>query len=156
MRPRRPRSDSTKAQVQAARNAALGLIDPPACVTLRPQDRPFWDAVVGSRSRDTWTASDLVLAGSLARALADLERLQGTLADEPDVLPGAGGAPVLNPKHRLIEILSRRAASFARLLHVHAAATVGRPEDAAASLAAEKAAAAGLGDELIPTLRSVK
>ncbi|WP_322997215.1 hypothetical protein [Castellaniella sp.] len=57
---KRPRTDTVKAAVNAAQNAAQPPIAPPACVTLRPGDRPFWDRIVESKARDNWTNVDLV------------------------------------------------------------------------------------------------
>lgn len=148
---KRHRADSIAGAVVAAQNAALGPLKAPAHVILRRQDRPFWRAIVTARARDTWTDADLALAGQLARAQADIERLQTEVDAEGDVI-----GDKLNPKHRLIETLSRRAVSLARVLHVHAEATVGKSEDAAKALEAEKAARGALpDDDLIPNLRIV-
>ena len=147
--PKRNRSDSTAAAVRAAQAAALGPLDPPAHVALRKGDRPFWDAIVTSRARDTWTAIDLCTAGNLARTQADIEFLQAALDENGYVLDGK-----VSPLAVLVDTLSRRSVSLSRALHVHAVATVGRSADASKALANEKAAAAP-DDDLIPTLRSV-
>ena len=149
--PRRKRSDSAAAAVAAMQAVALGPIDPPEHVALRDGDRPFWDAIVTARARDTWTGPDLVAAANLARCLADVERLQGEVNTEGDVI-----GDKLNPKHRLIETLSRRAVTLADALHVHALATQGRARDASNALALERAARQDDDDDLIPTLRAVK
>lgn len=150
---KRHRTDTVKGAVTAMQNALLGPIDPPAHITLREQDHAFWVAIVQARARDTWTDSDLVMAAQLARAQADIERLQAEVDSEGDVI-----GDKLNPKHRLIETLSRRAVSLARVIHVHAEATVGKSEDAAKALAAEKSARADATaeDDLIPGLTLIK
>ena len=147
--PKRNRSDSAAAAVRAAQAAALGPLDPPAHVALRAGDRPFWDAIVTSRARDTWTAIDLCTAGNLARTQADIEFLQAALDENGYVLDGK-----VSPLAVLVDTLSRRTVTLARALHVHAIATVGKSEDASKALANEKQAAAP-GSDLIPTLRSV-
>ena len=147
---KRNRSDSTAAAVRAAQAVALGPLDPPAHVALRKGDRPFWDAIVTSRARDTWTLIDLCTAGNLARAQADVERLQSTLDKDGYVLDDGK----TNPVAALVETLTRRSVALSRALHVHAQATVGRSADGIKALANEKAAAAE-DDDLIPTLRSV-
>ena len=150
---KRHRTDTVKGAVTAMQNALLGPIEPPAHITLREQDRAFWVAIVQARARDTWTDSDLVMAAQLARAQADIERLQAEVDSEGDVI-----GDKLNPKHRLIETLSRRAVSLARVIHVHAEATVGKSEDAAKALKTEqsaRSAADGL-DDLIPGLTLIK
>lgn len=147
--PKRNRSDSAAAAVRAAQAAALGPLDPPAHVALRTGDRPFWDAIVTSRARDTWTAIDLCTAGNLARTQADIEFLQAALDENGYVLDGK-----VSPLAVLVDTLSRRSVSLSRALHVHAVATVGRSADASKALANEKAARQD-DDDLIPTLRVV-
>ncbi|NEX61723.1 P27 family phage terminase small subunit [Noviherbaspirillum galbum] len=153
--PKRRRSDSAAAAVKAAQAASMGPLAPPPHVTLRPGDKPFWDAIVTARARDTWTVSDLAIAANLARSQADIERLQAEVDIEGFTIPSGNGVPIVNPKHKLLETLSRRAVSLARMLHVHAQATVGRSEDASKGLQLEKAAKVD-DDDLIPTIRLVK
>ena len=149
--PKRNRSDSNAAAVRAAQAAALGPLDPPEHVALRGGDRPFWNAIVTSRARDTWTLIDLCTAGNLARTQADIERLQVDLDTGGYVL--GDGKP--NPIAALVETLTRRSVALSRALHVHAQATVGRSANASNGLALEKAAATE-HDDLIPTLRMVR
>ena len=84
--PRRKRSDSAAAAIAAAQAAALGPLEPPAHVALRPGDRPYWDDIMQARARDSWTGPDLVAAANLARCLADVERLQGEVNTEGDII----------------------------------------------------------------------
>ena len=148
--PKRNRSDSAAAAVRAAQAVALGPIDPPAHVALREGDRPFWNAIVTSRARDTWTLPDLCTAGNMARAQADIERLQVQLDAEGYMLDGKP-----NPVAALVDVLTRRTVALSRALHVHAQATVGRSADASKVLANEKQARQE-HDDLIPTLRMVQ
>lgn len=127
MTAKRTRSDSATSAVAAMQAAAAGPIKSPRFVHLRKGDKPFWDSVVRARTRDSWTDSDLVLAGNLARCLSDIERLQKEIDLEGDVLKNDRGTQVINPKHSLLETLSRRAVSLSRTLQVHAQATQGNP-----------------------------
>lgn len=154
--PRRRRSDSATAAIKATQAVSMGPLEPPPHVTLRPGDKPFWDAIVTARARDTWTVSDLAIAANLARSQADIERLQTEVDVEGFTIPSGNGTPIVNPKHKLLETLSRRAVSLARMLHVHAQATVGRSEDASKALKLERDAESSVDDELIPTMRLVK
>lgn len=143
------------------RAVAAGPIEPPAYVHLRDGDRPFWEAIVTARARDTWNGSDLANAANLARCKADIERLQGEIDSEGDVIENQRGTPIVNPKHTLLETLTRRAMALSRMLHVHAEATVGESKDAGKALKAERDAkkaveAASDGESLIPGLRAVK
>ena len=147
---KRNRSDSASAAIRAIQSVALGPIDPPKHVALRPGDRPFWDAIVTSRARDTWTAVDLCTAANMARTQADIERLQSDL-DEQGYVTSDGK---INPLAVLVETLSKRVVSLARALHVHAMATVGRSADGIKALANERTAAQDEYDDLIPRLKS--
>ena len=149
--PRRARSDSAAAAIAASQAAALGPLQPPAHVNLRAGDRPFWDAIVQARPRSTWTGSDLVTAGNLARCQADIETLQATLDAEGYVVEGKA-----HPLAAIVENLTRRAVTLARLLMVHTLATVGQSEDIAKGSALERQARQEDSDDLIPTLRAVK
>lgn len=153
---KRRRSDSAAAAVAAAQAVALGPHEPPQHVKLRECDRPFWTAIMQARARDTWTDIDLTTAATLARTQADIEKLQADVEKEGFTIPSGNGTPIINPKHKLLETMTRRAVALSRVLHVHAEATVGKSEDAAKALANERAAAADDDDDLIPTLRCVK
>lgn len=154
---KRKRSDSPEAAVAASQAAALGPLAPPAHVSLRANDLPFWNAIVTARARDTWTESDLTMAATLARCQADIERIQAEVDQEGFTVLNGKGVPVVNPKHKLLETMARRAVSLARVLHVHAEATVGRSRDAGNALTNERQAALPLedDDDLIPRLRLV-
>ena len=150
--PRRKRSDSAAAAIAATQAAALGPLEPPAHVTLRPGDRPFWNAIMLARARDTWTDVDLTTAATLARTQADIEALHGDLAAAGYML---GDKP--HPLAAVVETLARRAVALTRVLHVHAEATVGKSEDAAKALELErKARQDKTDDDLIPRLRAVQ
>lgn len=153
---KRIRSDSATAQIAAAQNAAKGAIQPPDYVRLRETDKVFWDEIVRARAYDTWTNVDLAKAANLARCQADIERISAELNDEGDTLMNERGTVVVNPKHSLLETLTRREIALSRAIHVHAEATVGKSEDAAKVLKAEKNARkanADTNDDLIPKLR---
>ena len=119
---KRTRIDSNAAQ---ARMVQAKVPEPPDHVNLREGDRPFWDSIVRARDYESWTAADLEQAANLARCKADIERLQVEIDIEGDVLENKRGTPVVNPKHTLLETLSRRSVALSRMLHVHAEATVG-------------------------------
>ena len=150
--PRRKRSDSVAAAVAAHQAVALGPLPPPAHVTLREGDLAFWDGIMLARARDTWTEVDLTTAATMARAMADIERLQSEIQIEGEICTAAHGTPMLNPKVKLLDTLTRRVMALARILHVHAAATVGEPRDAADALANERGVRLQDEDDLIPKL----
>lgn len=154
---KRQPANSITAAVRAAQNAARGPIEPPAHVALRDTDRPFWNSIVGARARDTWNDADLEMAGNLARCKADIERLQREIDAEGDVLKNDRGTQIMNPKHTLLETLSRRAVALSRMLHVHAEATSGKSRREVPGVETDVAArAAPIADDgLIPRIRAV-
>ena len=133
--PKRHRSDSAKSATQAHQNAAQGPLEPPGYVTLPEPCKPFWDAIVTARARDTWTESDLVLAANLARTQHAIE-----------------SAPVGSDEHAK---LTRLAMALARSVAVHPTATVGRAADMVNAATAEREARSQPDDDLIPRLRAV-
>lgn len=154
---RRQRTDSIAAAVRIAEAVAAGVPRPPAHVQLRERDEPFFESIVRARPLATWNESDLEIAASLARAKADAERLQREIDDEGDVVVNARGTQIVNPKHTLLETLSRRILALSRMLHVHAEATQGESREqkvkAKAQAQVEAATQQARGDDdLIPGL----
>lgn len=147
MAKRRNRSDSVGEQVK--QYSALESA-PPDHVHLRDRDWPFWRSIVRARATDSWTDSDLECAANLARCKADIEKMQKEIDDEGDVVVNQRGTQIVNPKHSLLETLSRRAVALSRMLHVHAEATQGRARDTGERTKAEKQSqesAAKTGDD---------
>ena len=99
--------------------------EPPEHVYIRDCDKPYWESIVRARDYNAWTETDLEQAANLARCKADIDRLSSEITEEGDVVTNARGTPVVNPKHSLLETLSRRSVALSRMLHVHAEATAG-------------------------------
>lgn len=135
MTPRRPRSDSARAAVAASQAAALGPIDPPAHLPLPDDARPFWNAIVQARPRDTWTAVDLASAANLARVQLAIE-----------------DADIGSEDHAK---LTRLALALTRAIAVNTVATVGRRADIAKGAELERQARECVDDDLIPRLHVV-
>ncbi|GAO22179.1 terminase small subunit [Alicycliphilus sp. B1] len=133
--PKRKRSDSAAAAVQAHQNAAQGPIEPPPYITLPEPCKPFWQAIVTARPRDTWNDADLAQAANLARVLHAIE-----------------SAVIGSDEHAK---LTRLSMALARAVAVHPTATVGRAADLVNAATAEREARQDDGDELIPRLRAV-
>jgi hypothetical protein len=121
---RKTAASSVNAEVAAFSAAATDPLEPPPAVKLRADDRPIWDAVVRARSRSEWSDVDLMHAANLTRCLTDIERISAEITAEGDTLENARGTCVANPKHALLETLSRRAVALTRLLHLHAGAFI--------------------------------
>ena len=133
--PKRKRSDSTAAAIAATQAAALGPLEPPAHVLVPPAARPFWDAIVLARPRDTWNPVDLASAANLARVQYALEE---TLIGSDEHMK-----------------LTRLALALTRAIAVNTVATVGRSADIAKGAELERQARQEDGDDLIPRLRAV-
>lgn len=148
------RSDSLAGAMSAFDAAISPVLQPPAHIKLRDGDWAFWEAIIRARARDTWNDVDLAKAANLARTQADIERLQIEIEEDGDTITNSRGTKVVNPKHTLLETLTRREIALSRTIHVHAEATVGRSEDAAKKLAEETTARESLDaiqdDGLIP------
>lgn len=121
----RKRSDSTYVKTQLVDDQDIA---PPEHVQLRDIDMPFWYALVRARVKDSWNTVDLQHAANLARCQADIERIQQEILEEGDTLTNDRGTVVLNPKHSLLETLSRRSIALSKHIQVHAVATVGESD----------------------------
>lgn len=155
MTKKRTRVDSVKGATQLMEDAITGDHEPPEHVNLRPCDLPFWASLMDARAKHKWNNSDLESAGNLARCKADIERIQKEIYSEGDVIENMRGTPVVNPKHQLLETLSRRSVALSRMLHVHAEATLGKAKDQVKgndTAKGAKVAAKGGDDGLIPGL----
>jgi len=105
--------------------AGAKMPEPPAWITLPDSAVPVWYSIVCARDYTSWTSIDLEHAANLACCLADLERLRAEVRTEGDTIANERGTMVVNPKHSLMETLSRRSVALSRMLHVHAEATTG-------------------------------
>lgn len=121
----RKRSDSTHVKTQLVDDQDIA---PPEHVQLRDIDMPFWYALVRARVKDSWNTVDLQHAANLARCQADIERIQQEILEEGDTRTNDRGTVVLNPKHSLLETLSRRSIALSKHIQVHAVATVGESD----------------------------
>jgi len=116
--PRKQRSDSAQAAINAAIAAASPMPDVPSHVRLREKDYAFWDNIIRARAREEWTNADLVVAAQLARCMADIESESLKLDVEGSVLENQRGTPVMNPRHSVLEQLARREMALMRSLQM--------------------------------------
>lgn len=116
------RSDSSHIETQIF-NDALNGVAVPDCVNLEAHELPFWKAITDARAN--WNTIDLIHAANLARCMAAIEDNTKELKREGEVLVNARGTSVMNPRHTILEQLSRRSAALSTKIHVHAAATQG-------------------------------
>lgn len=118
------RSDSSSTQTDILREALMEIVPP---VSLEKKELSFWNKIV--KARHTWSDIDLVHAANLARTLCSIEEETFFLKIEGSVVENLKGTRVMNPRHTVLEQLSRRSVAISTKLHVHAAATLGDPKD---------------------------
>lgn len=135
-RPRRARSDSVSNDLSAFATAA-GLIEPPPTVKLRDGERPFWDLLMRARARDEWSEVDFQHAANFAACMADIERIKHDLKKEGDTVANTRGTLIVNPKHQLLETLTRRMVYLTRLLQLQASVLQGNLGEMSARRAVE-------------------
>lgn len=123
---RKKRSDSTSFQAEIMSKAGKKVL-PPDYVRVPDGAMPFWEDIIATKVE--WTKVDLILAANLARCCHMLESEQFMLEFEGTVVENARGTRVPNARVAITEQLSRRQASLAQKLQVHAQATQGEPEN---------------------------
>ena len=112
---RRPRIDSAAAAVATMAAAARDL-SPPAHVYLRPGDMPFWDSVIAEKPKSEWTESDLLVAASLARAMADAEMLSTMSVGQRGAIKGKVKQAFVIKSIAAVDKLARRIVTLRRAL----------------------------------------
>lgn len=155
---RRQRTDTVTGAVTAMAGA-VSEIAVPEHVSVPEDAMKFWRSITKARAADRWNDTDLEVAAELARTKANIERLNGDLVKEGDIIVNERGTPIVNPKHNLLETLTRRMVALSRMLQVHAEATQGKSRDQVKSNKAQgeaEKAAKGADNELIPGLYAVK
>jgi hypothetical protein len=119
---RKLRSDSTESIIKAAVNALAPDLEPPECVDLDDECRPFFSLVLRARARDEWNDATLVVAANLARTMYDIEEQTKLLKTEGYIVPDERGRDDINPRHIIIEQLSKRKMAYMRTLVIGGAA----------------------------------
>ena len=104
--------------IKAAQAAASPLPKLPDHVKLNNCDLPFFEAILRARARDEWDDVSVVLAAQLARCQRNIEEEAEKLELEGSVIKNARGTPVMNPRHSVLEQLSRREMAVMRSLRL--------------------------------------
>lgn len=152
---KRQRTDTVKGAVSAM-SGAVNTIEVPEHVTVPDAALKFWRSITKARAADRWNDSDLEVAAELARTKANIERLNLEVEEEGDVIKNDRGTPIVNPKHNLLETLTRRMVALSRALQIHAEATQGKSRDQVKSNKAQSEAAnaaKAMDNSLIPGLQ---
>jgi len=128
MRGDKPALSSGRSTEKTVEAIAMGFPAPPADLDLRGQELVFWDRIVRARMPQQWVDFDLVHAANLARTWADMETERNALSLEGTLIRGSQGQYV-NPRHKVIEMLSKRALMLTRVLQLHAVVQVGQADE---------------------------
>lgn len=83
--------------------AMLGAPEPPT--DMSPAGRRLWKQTLAVRPAAEWSAADAVLLTLYVRAVLDVERLNGEIAEQGEVLSSPTGAQVVSP---LVLVRARR------------------------------------------------
>jgi hypothetical protein len=81
--------------------------------------------------------------------------MQMEIAEQGNIIENDRGTPIINPRHTLLEVLTRRSVALSRMLHVHAEATQGESRQQAKRAKPEQDAQAAARSALIPRLSAV-
>lgn len=114
------RVDSANIQSEIIKEALTEVVPP---VILEQKEIRFWKAIINARL--SWTEIDLIHAANLARCQCAIEEETIKLKLEGSVIQNNRGTPVMNPRHTVLEQLTRRAVVLSSKLHIHALATQG-------------------------------
>lgn len=125
---KKQRVDTLKG-AQTTMEGVLNGIGIPDWVRVPEDAKPFWKSITSARAADRWNDTDLEAAAELARTKANIERLNIEVEQEGDTIINAKGTPIVNPKHSLLETLTRRMVALSRMLQVHAEATQGKSRE---------------------------
>jgi hypothetical protein len=134
------RAGTVAAQVAAFQAACGGDVQPPKECKLTDDHLPIWRALVRARARDEWSEPDKFHCANLTRCLFDIERISAELVIEGDTLTNERGTRVVNPKHALLESLSRRAILLTKMMHLNTGAIVENVADLSHKRTQEKTA----------------
>jgi hypothetical protein len=115
-RPRKTRSDSATAAIDAIVAVSQPDLAPPAHMPLRPEALEFWPGIIHARARAEWRTVDLVVAAQLADCQACIRDETNALHAEGSVLKNERGTMVANPRASILEALARREMALMRTL----------------------------------------
>lgn len=124
--PRKTRTDSGTAAIEAAKNAALPDLMPPPHVQISADAMPYYLDVVRARARAEWNEHQLTVAAQLAECMAKQVEIEATLLIDGLVVEGSHG-PKAHPLVGILERMAGRQQSLARSLQMVGRVALGDP-----------------------------
>lgn len=132
---------------EAVRIAQASEIAPPAHIELSDNALLHFAAIVKEKPKAEWSLHELDVAAFLARIMARYVSEAHKLRDEGAVTQGATG-PRMNPRCRVVSMLSDQIIAYRRTLSIHGRAKHGEARDAARRNRIGRDGEANPGDEL--------
>lgn len=118
MAPRKTRSDSATAAINAAKNVALGDPLPPMHVQVSAEAFDDYRAIVRARARDEWSEYDLIVAAQMAECIAKQREYEEKIMVDGEVIKNERGTLVANPMVGMLERLAGRQLAYTRILQM--------------------------------------
>lgn len=115
---RQTRSDSAAAALEAAKNAALPMLRPPAHVQVSASAEPYYADIVRARARSEWNPHQLTIAAQMAECMVEQDEVRALYALEGWTVVNAKGTVVANPLVGIAEALARRQMALGRSLQM--------------------------------------
>lgn len=124
--PRKTRTDSAAAAIEAAKNAALPDLMPPPHVQISADAMPYYRDAVRARARAEWNEHQLTVAAQLAECMARQVEIEATLLIDGLVVEGSHG-PKAHPLVGILERMAARQQSLSRSLQMVGRVALGDP-----------------------------
>lgn len=116
-KPRKTRTDSAAAAIEAAKNATLPILMPPAHVQISAGAMPYYHDIFQARARAEWNPHQLTVAAQIAECMARQVEIEAMLVIEGLTVDGAHG-PKPNPLVGILERLAARQQSLSRSIQL--------------------------------------
>jgi len=124
--PRKKRTDSAAAMLEAAKNATLPDLMPPPHVQISADAMPYYRDILRARSRAEWNDFQLTVAAQLAECMAKQVEIEATLLLDGLTIDGMHG-PKPHPLVSILERMASRQQSLARSLQMVGRVALGDP-----------------------------
>ena len=124
--PRKKRTDSAAAALEAAKNATLPVLMPPGHVNISANAMPYYEDIVRGRARAEWNEFQLTVAAQLAECMWEQVEVAAELEVEGRYFETVQGLKA-HPLVGILEALARRQGSLARSLQMIGRVALGDP-----------------------------
>lgn len=116
-KPRKTRTDSAAAAIEAAKNATLPVVMPPPHVRISADAMPYYVDIYHARARAEWNPHQLTVAAQIAECMARQVEIEAQLLLEGLVVEGMHG-PKPNPLVGILERMAARQQALGRSLQL--------------------------------------